>query len=98
VPARRARHATGAPREAIKRLNQALNLCRETGDRIGQVHALNALGEVLLATGGPEQAVHRYRDALGLAVQIGAADEQIRARQGLAAARALSDQALTNQS
>jgi tetratricopeptide (TPR) repeat protein len=77
----------GRRQQAVDQLQQALDLCRETGDRTGQAQALNALGEVLLAV-SPREAVDRHRDAMSVAVGTGAIDEQTRARDGLARARA----------
>jgi hypothetical protein len=61
-------------------LEQARDLCRETGDESTEATVLNGLGEVLLATGRPADARARRAGALELASRVGEKYEQARPR------------------
>ncbi|MFJ6985898.1 MULTISPECIES: tetratricopeptide repeat protein [unclassified Streptomyces] len=50
--------------DAEQALCQALELCREVSDRVGEAAALNALGALHLDQGDHEQALRRCADAL----------------------------------
>jgi tetratricopeptide (TPR) repeat protein len=56
---------------------------RKTGNWTGEAHALNGLGEALLATGRPGDARAEFAAALGMASRIGLRNQQGRAHGGL---------------
>jgi len=57
--------------QAIEFYEQNLRLSRETGDRRGEMAALNSLGRAFAALEERERAVECYEQALGIARQIG---------------------------
>jgi tetratricopeptide (TPR) repeat protein len=69
---------------AREHLDQALTICRATGDRSSEAEALNNLGEILLTAGHPDEAQAHQTTALDLASQTYDKYEQARAHHGLA--------------
>jgi hypothetical protein len=75
-----------------------LVIFRESGERAGEVYALNGLGEAAHTAGRPADALAHHTDAHTMAVDIGARDQQARAHHTLgnpAGARESYRQALT---
>jgi tetratricopeptide (TPR) repeat protein len=62
---------------------QALELFRGLGNRLGQAEALNRLGELSLRTSATSQARDQHTQALAIARDIRAAAEEARALEGL---------------
>ncbi|MEU8932896.1 tetratricopeptide repeat protein [Streptomyces sp. NPDC048409] len=56
---------------AKEALCQALELCREVSDRVGEAAVLNALGALHLDQGDHQQALHRCADALVVVERTG---------------------------
>ena len=73
----------GQLRRAASLQRQARGVFRQTGNLTGEAHALNGLGEALLATGRPGDARAEFAAALGLASRIGLRNQQARAHHGL---------------
>jgi tetratricopeptide (TPR) repeat protein len=61
----------GHYQRAAERLQQALTLTREIGDRLGEARALNSLGNVYWRRGHYQQATNHHRQALALFREIG---------------------------
>jgi tetratricopeptide (TPR) repeat protein len=81
----------GHHQQASEHLDEALTICRETGDRSSEAETLNSLGEILLAAGRPGDAQAQQTMALGLASQIDNSYEQARAHDGLGHAHHAAD-------
>jgi len=60
----------GQPGRALDVLEQALPICHEVGDRVGEATTLNNLGEVYRVTGQPKRALELYRDALSICREV----------------------------
>ena len=58
------------PPAAEQRFEEALALCRQTGQRLGEAKALHALGVVLDERGDPEGATEKFTEALEIARQL----------------------------
>jgi tetratricopeptide (TPR) repeat protein len=62
---------------------QALQMLRDQGNRLGQAEALNRLGELSCRTSATDQAHERHVRALTIARDIGVPFEEARALEGL---------------
>jgi tetratricopeptide (TPR) repeat protein len=62
---------------------QALELCRNAGDRIYQAETLNCLGELASRTADGRQARDYHAQALAIARELGASPEEARALEGI---------------
>jgi tetratricopeptide (TPR) repeat protein len=57
--------------QAIKQYQQALNISRESGDRLGEGHWLSSLGRAYLDSGKVKLALSHYQQALTISREIG---------------------------
>jgi tetratricopeptide (TPR) repeat protein len=55
----------------LSRYDEALQLFRQVGDRLGQAHTLKAIGDVLQFLDQRQEALSRYDEALQLFRQVG---------------------------
>ena len=62
---------------------QALELCRDLGDRLGQAETLNCLGELSSRTAASRQARDHHAQALAIARDLGTPLEEARALEGI---------------
>jgi hypothetical protein len=62
--------AKGRAKDAGHTLRSGLALVRTSGDRIGQMHTLHALGRTHLALGQLENAEYCLREALAIACEV----------------------------
>ena len=62
---------------------QALALCRDAGDRLGQAETLNCLGELSSRTADGRQARDHHAQALAIARDLGTPPEEARALEGI---------------
>jgi tetratricopeptide (TPR) repeat protein len=80
---RHAQQLTGDYLAAAASHQQALELCRELGEPLGQAEALNRLGELSLRTSAAAQARDQHTRALAIARDLGASPEEARALEGI---------------
>lgn len=66
-----AQQATGHPTQALTSYQQALHLCRDTGDRAGEAVTLNNIGLVYAGLGDRQQALDFYQQALPITREVG---------------------------
>ena len=76
----------GRLQEAERRLSAGLNAFKESGDRLGESSAMNQMADLRLKTGHAKEAAAAFREALESAGRFGLAEEEWRARAGLATA------------
>ena len=62
---------------------QALELCRDTGDRLGQAETLNCLGELSSRTADGRQARDHHAQALVIARELGTPLQEAHALEGI---------------
>jgi tetratricopeptide (TPR) repeat protein len=62
---------------------QALQLCRDAGDRLGQAETLNCLGELASRTADGRLARDHHAQALAIARDLGTPPEEARALEGI---------------
>ena len=62
---------------------QALALCRDVGNRLGQAETLNCLGELASRTAASRQARDHHAQALAIARDLGTPLEEARALEGI---------------
>jgi hypothetical protein len=62
---------------------QALELNRDVGNRLGQAETLNCLGELASRTADGRQACGHHAQALAIARQLGTPPEEARALEGI---------------
>jgi tetratricopeptide (TPR) repeat protein len=73
----------GQPRRAARLHRRARGVFRKTGNRTGEVQALNGLGEALLVMRRPGDARAEFAAALSVTSRIGLRRQQARALRGL---------------
>lgn len=66
--------------EAKEHLDSALQLNRQLGHTLGEMHTLDSLGSLYEQTGQVQQASKSHRQALAIAVAIGATQGELEAR------------------
>jgi tetratricopeptide (TPR) repeat protein len=76
-------HLTGSDATAAASLTEALELCRDIGDRQGQAETLNHLGALLSDTRRHEKALACHTEALGLARDTGTPMDEAGALEGI---------------
>ena len=83
VPWGRAADNRGLPRCAARRLEEALDIYRDIGNRGGEAEALNETGTLHRVRGDPGQAAEYHRQALDLAREIASPQDEANALAGL---------------